>query len=512
MTLFMRHKESDRCRDILFQLLFVCCASLVFFGAFVACFVSCKSPGDGAAVKSEGEIEGSQNLGDFNSLIEGRFGLICGLLMSSTDESCRGDVIRAVCSQGKSSLKDAVKSLMEDPQLAKITSSPEKSAGLDAAIREDFFEAVNGRDVNAANAKFTSAADRCLNRQKYEEAAQFEKLVATPEFRARASAARRVFWTGVALQATSESLKKGLTLGIGYLVGKVSAPRTALSLSQYFWASVCSGGLQIAASFAKSVSIEAGSDACREIRKIDFTVNVNRTFSKECLNVYASSCSAAIGSVDLRNLGIQTDGQIANFVLDTANFGLWGLCISGGPGILASCGVINYAANQIGTAIKTGNNDLAQCVGTSQLGACIGQLWGQGGWTNKNGVESVRVEVDKMKQPWRVTGCCLCRKDFYRSQSYKTDPKTGSEWWLGVIQSGSVSGGNCSRQEAVRGEKIGGQYHLYRDCQKVDIVGAGCSLKEAGSNDVLQDVPRILWDNKTKEPIKVLRRLSATLD
>jgi hypothetical protein len=474
-------------------------ALLALLVGFLVC--GCKTSQRLSSTRGVDDSE-SLPMGDYDRLVESRFGMVCGLLMASGDESCRSSVITATCSQGMKSLTESIKSLMADPQLNRASTDEAKLSKFMEAIRKDFFQAVNAQDSDIAGQRFTKAADRCLNHQKYSEAEEFEELAATPEFQTRAAEARRKFWTGVALGSVSEFAKQAVTVGVGYLVGKVSAPNTVLSMSQLFWGSVCSGGMQMAAGFAKSAGVEVGGDACASLIKN----YISKPWSKECLNVYAASCSAYIGSVDLRNLGLQTENDIANFVLDTTNLGLWGLCNAGGPAIRTSCGVINYSANQIGEALRNGDNDLARCAGTSQIGACIGQMWGQGRWTNKNGVEVARIEHDPKGQPWRVTGCCLCQKDWYQSKGFAIDPKISTEWRMTVIQSGDVASGNCAADQGRRGSVQEGKYYIYSQCNRVEVVGAGCGLQEADEQAKLQDVSRVLWDLKVKGPSKIITR------
>ena len=78
-------------------------------------------------------------------------------------------------------------------------------------------------------------------------------------------------------------------------------------------------------------------------------------------------------------------------VTSIAHVGIEGLCYSGGTVSSIACGFINQAADQINQAIRTGNNDWAECLGITRLGACIGEHIGKAGWTNNNGISQPKL-------------------------------------------------------------------------------------------------------------------------
>ncbi|MCX6119219.1 MAG: hypothetical protein NT027_16905 [Proteobacteria bacterium] len=433
-------------------------------------------------------------MGDFNALVEKNFSIVCGLLMSSNDPTCKSDVIQVTCAQGQNKLSAAIRSLMSENELSFVRENAEKYASFDAAIRKDFFAAVNQSHEGAALEKFTKAADRCLNYQKYKEAEEYEKLASTPEFKAKAKDARRSFWINIAVGMTGDLVQSGIRANIEYFIGKISSPNTAMTYSQVFFANLCSSAFDMVSGFAHDVTEAGAVNGCERLQKS----GGSRAWSQQCLRSYSAVCSASLGRVDLHNFGFQSNSEFGSFLLNSTNIGLSGLCNAGGPKARASCGVINMAANQISQALRTGDNDLAQCVGTSLAGACLGEIWGRGGWKNDRGVEVVRLTKGADKLDWRVRDCCHCRKDIYRSMDYAPDPRVQFENWMGVIQSGDFKGGNCDVQNGVKGQLNNSHYYVYKDCKKVTVVGASCSLESTDENGKLIDESRLLWDANKK--------------
>lgn len=171
------------------------------------------------------------------------------------------------------------------------------------------------------------------------------------------------------------------------------------------------------------------------------------------------------------------------------------VCMNGPTAHLA-CRTIGEAADQILQAVKTGNNDWAHCAGTDQLGACIGTLWGSGGFTNNNGVETAETVGN---QTYR--GCCWCYKDHFANDGWVSDTRIRRENWFGVIQGGDVATGNCKQMETKTGAGEGRYqgyetYYRYADCDRWYVAGDSCAAP-AGVHRV--------WDSKKKVwfPVRV---------
>lgn len=166
------------------------------------------------------------------------------------------------------------------------------------------------------------------------------------------------------------------------------------------------------------------------------------------------------------------------------------------PTAHTACRTIGEAAAQIVKAVQTGNNDWAHCAGTDQLGACLGTLWGSGGFTNNNGVETAQQTGDVTYR-----GCCWCYKDYYTNDGWVSDTRYRRENWFGVIQAGDVATGNCKQMESKThpGDKestFGGYetYYEYSDCNRWYVAGDSCHAAN-GSHQV--------WNGEKKQWFKV---------
>jgi hypothetical protein len=220
----------------------------------------------------------------------------------------------------------------------------------------------------------------------------------------------------------------------------------------------------------------------------------DRSRAAACFKSVESGCGALVGKIDVsKTLGITDEQALARAGAEIANSGLLAACSVGGNVSSAACGVISAAAEQIKTALVTGNNDWAHCVGTDQMGACVGTMyadWRSGGWSNKNGVE----DAERTANGDAYRGCCWCYKETYVND--KTWPNADTlltkENWFGVIQKGDIRSGNCAVMET-KGYQYGGvasyvngyqEYWRYTDCGKWYVRGTDCGADGRGKVEV----------------------------
>jgi hypothetical protein len=201
------------------------------------------------------------------------------------------------------------------------------------------------------------------------------------------------------------------------------------------------------------------------------------------------SNSGGSGGINVDNF-LPNDAGIARQVSQNlASEVASGACKLGSATTQTACGVINAAAEQIKQSILTGNNDWATCVGTAQIGACIGSRIGSGGWTNNNGVERASTGTDRQTgKQFDYKGCCLCRLEQYEA-GYVYNTIVGSYDVISVIQAGDFNTGSCRyRENKGYFKRATDPKHSYRyqNCRKKYVAGQICAPNSRGQAQVWQ--------------------------
>jgi hypothetical protein len=455
----------------------------------------CKTPGVQSQIAFEDTSSGGPVVGDLVELTNGRLRLVCGFLLSSPEASCKSKVIEVVCAQGQDVLAEAITILRKDPLAAPFTKTPEDVKKIEDSLTKDFFLSLKDPASSATEAQFTKAVDRCMNHEHYKEAEKFAAEAATPEFQARAAAARRQFWIDMALSAVWTAGEQAIRRGVSWRVAAKAAPNTALSVKSYFLLGLCSGAANFAASLLESPEVNWNDDQCKNLGKSDSAQ------WGACLRVAGSICTAATGTIDIRNLGIASDDQAMNFFIDITNIGGYAACQLGGGLSRAYCGVINLVANQFHQTAMTGANDLAECYQTTCLGRCLGQMYASGGWTNNNALSQPRQVKDSGGEKWVIKSCCLCERSTLEYANWGRWKKTATEWNMSVIQDGDFKTGSCGSKEGKKFEDYaskGNRYYEYSGCHKVDVMGTSCALEEGDGHGNYLPVNRLLWDTAAR--------------
>jgi hypothetical protein len=181
----------------------------------------------------------------------------------------------------------------------------------------------------------------------------------------------------------------------------------------------------------------------------------SKSRAKACLNTTASGCKIAAGDVDIKNFfpkGITDDRPLATLSAEAANTIAKMGCKSTGKVGSAACATISEAAAQIRSAITTGNNDWAHCLGTDQAGACAGtkmaELW-------------LGIRVEDLKTPFRqpyelkipgksaimIEDACVCDH-----ACYEDDWATDSLLKQGVYAQRAIGAGSAGVRECANME------------------------------------------------------------
>ena len=278
-----------------------------------------------------------------------------------------------------------------------------------------------------------------------------------------------------------------------YLEGKDA--RTILALA------ACEGGAKLVGHTVSTTPQVDFENACSSLNPLHKTFQ-GKSRMVSCLRTSQDVCEIFLtsGKLDVEQLvgnGDSITEQNARKVLRAAD---QELCSLSGETSLA-CNVIRKASEQIRAAIKTGNNDWAHCLGTDQLGACIGTLWGQRGWSNNSGVAQAIQEGELIYRP-----CCWCYKDHFIDDSWIAgDSRVKRGNWFGVIQDGEVATGNCKYQEKIDGQSDLGEtyrgkktYARYNDCGKWFVRGDRCAVP-AGFRHQVWDAKNRKWSQVTAD-------------
>jgi len=241
----------------------------------------------------------------------------------------------------------------------------------------------------------------------------------------------------------------------------------------------CEGGAKILGHTVSETPQADFENACSTLNPL-LRSSKSRSRMDSCLRTGRDICEIFLSSgklnVDqlLDGVDVESPTQIQQ-VIKAADSEI---CSLSGE-VSVACNMIRKAAEQIREAIKNGDNDWAHCLGTDQLGACIGTLWGQRGWSNNSGVASAVREGDLIYRP-----CCWCYKDHFIDDSWLVaDSRIKRGNWFGAVQEGDFASGNCKHQEKIDGQSDLGEtymgkrtYARYVDCGKWFVKGDRCAV------------------------------------
>jgi len=181
----------------------------------------------------------------------------------------------------------------------------------------------------------------------------------------------------------------------------------------------------------------------------------SKSRAKACLNSTASGCRIAAGDVDLKNFfpqGIPDDKPLVNLTAEAANTITKLGCLSAGSVSKVACGTISEAASQIRSAITTGNNDWAHCVGTDQAGACAGtkmaELWLGINVADLSKPNRLPYDIDiPGSGQIQLRDACVCDHACYEDD-WGTDSLLQSGTYAGIaIKTGDAGIRDCQNQE-----------------------------------------------------------------
>lgn len=178
----------------------------------------------------------------------------------------------------------------------------------------------------------------------------------------------------------------------------------------------------------------------------------SKSRAKACLNTTASGCRIAAGDIDVRNFlpeGVIDNKPLATLTAEAVNTISSMGCKSIGKVGSAACASISEAASQIRSAIVTGNNDWAHCVGTDQAGACSGtvvtELW-------------LGVKVSDFKEPIRppyiisedpsakVEDLCVCEHSCFEDD-WGSDSRVANGQFASIIHANDAGVRDCKNYE-----------------------------------------------------------------
>lgn len=167
---------------------------------------------------------------------------------------------------------------------------------------------------------------------------------------------------------------------------------------------------------------------------------------------------------------------------DIASVTLSGACKLGSAVGQTACSVISAAAAQIKMAIKTGNNDWANCLGTTQMGACVGdqlENWMNGTQSGDAGagVETAQTVQDTSGNNVRQQRFCWCDRNCYQNDGYFTDTKFMHQYDYSVVSDETNGAGQreCANHmktiwpyptQLRNGYKV---YYQYTNCEIVTV-------------------------------------------
>ena len=186
------------------------------------------------------------------------------------------------------------------------------------------------------------------------------------------------------------------------------------SVKSAFLSAVCEVGLGI---IGDSISMdrEVNYDTpCKAMRNID------KSKIASCTRTAATMCPIFLNSgyVDVSSFLPDTNGNVwLNILYDFGTLGTTFTCQAAGKEVAVLCSTIAAAASQIKTAILTGNNDWAHCLGFDQGGACVGEMWAEyfGGMS----LSYARAPIERLKKSKYDVfegEMCMCTRKCYQDR------------------------------------------------------------------------------------------------
>jgi hypothetical protein len=287
--------------------------------------------------------------------------------------------------------------------------------------------------------------------------------------------------TGAA-PGTLKSLSKLIADKLGISIASImEMAKKAVMLKQELAKWACTGGSKAIGDAISSARTVDFDNACSSASAQSAEAKKSRLAS--CFRTAGSICDVAVstGRINVDNFLPDSDNVAVDIAASLASEVASGACKLGATATQKSCALINAAAEQIKMAILTGDNDWANCAGTTQLGTCLGKTIGSRGWTNTNGVESVQTSTDPETQKnFEFTGCCLCDYNKFNAGLF-SDALVESYQVISVIQQGDFETGNCAYRENRGRFSIGnGQRAQYQNCQKRYLAGNRCAADTSG--------------------------------
>ena len=230
-------------------------------------------------------------------------------------------------------------------------------------------------------------------------------------------------------------------------LGSVSQKKKMEDLKKNIALAVCKAGAGLVASQIDATPQINFDQPCAAI----FSGSKSR--AKACLNTTASGCRIAAGDIDVRNFlpaGITDDRPLATLSAEAVNTIAGMGCKSLQANV--ACGAISEAASQIRSAITTGNNDWASCVGTDQVGACSGtvmaELWL--GVKISDSEKPVRqpyeVDVVGAGRKEMITDACVCEQSCFEDEWGSDAPISSGSYADRLIRGGDAGIRDCERQ------------------------------------------------------------------
>ena len=205
---------------------------------------------------------------------------------------------------------------------------------------------------------------------------------------------------------------------------------------------------------------------------------------KACSETMGSGCRIAGGEIDLRNF--LPEGSIDDKPLETLAVEAANTIASAGCEALKTgpiCGAISEAGAQIRSAIVTGNNAWAHCVGTDQMGACGGTVFAEWALGVKSGDagEPVRIAQPSVENPgYHETEVCWCFNSCYQDDM-GSDTELSRHNYYTQIARGDAGVRECQNKEGRwdwTGDKSRSGHHLYWRLHECGIVKARSRTSE----------------------------------
>ena len=255
---------------------------------------------------------------------------------------------------------------------------------------------------------------------------------------------------------------------------------------------------QIATAACVGASMVIGN-AISQKREVDFENACGFKFDKtrlaSCFRSSGDICMilSQSGNIDVANFMPDTASKGAIFLQDVSSAVVSGACSLGANASKAACNAISAAAFQIKQALITGNNDWAHCVGSDQLGTCIGTKYAEvfGGAMSRAALDAPVAQALGSSDN-RYRKCCWCYRDYYKR--YWLYPNEFFRRDNAVFVTGEGDGGALcqERSDYPRSElpeKVDGYpaYFVNRECGEVYVKGESCPT--IGWNEVLAGFP-----------------------